>query len=41
MFAGNMSAFRDGEYPIDSVIMDYDWWNTARSHDDFGYDPVM
>jgi len=23
---GNMTAFRDGKFPIDSFIMDYDWY---------------
>lgn len=39
---GNMTAFRDGAYPIDSFIMDYDWWNTPQNPDaDFDYDPKM
>ena len=27
---GNMTKFRDGNYPIDSFIMDYDWWNCGK-----------
>ena len=49
---GNMTKFRDGRYPIDSFIMDYDWWNCGTSPgdhceaskatgQDFSYDPVM
>ena len=48
---GNMTKFRDGRYPIDSFIMDYDWWNCGTSPgddckghvtgQDFQYDPVM
>lgn len=40
----NMSAFRTGKYPIDSFIMDYDWFNCGTSGgnctdkaQDFGY----
>ena len=25
----NMTAMRDGKYPIDSFIMDYDWFGPA------------
>ena len=28
---GNMTRFRDGNFPIDSHIMDYDWWNQNYS----------
>jgi hypothetical protein len=39
---GNMTAFRDGRYPIDSFIMDYDWFLTGANPDqDFDYDPKM
>ena len=47
---GYMVDFRDGAFPIDSFIMDYDWWNdgtdcsnTPGNGDncDFSYDPVM
>jgi hypothetical protein len=27
-----MSAFREGQYPIDSFIMDYDWWKVSTIH---------
>ena len=49
----NMTKFRDGAYPIDSFIMDYDWWNCGTSPgdhcdpkkgptgQDFQYDPAM
>ena len=43
-----MVQFRDGAFPIDSFIMDYDWWNNANDcsqsggdNCDFNYDPVM
>lgn len=40
---GNMTAFRDGAFPIDSFVMDYDWWNTAENNEtlDFSYDQKM
>ena len=46
---GNMTKFRDELYPIDSFIMDYDWWSsgnkpTSKSHvtsQDFEYDSIM
>jgi hypothetical protein len=47
---GYMVDFRDGAFPVDSFIMDYDWWNnpgdcsnTPGQGDncDFSYDPVM
>ena len=39
---GNATAFRDGKFPNDMMIMDYDWWNTpANPNSDFEYDPVM
>ena len=49
---GNMTKFRDGQYPIDTFIMDYDWWNCGTSPgdkcdpklqtgQDFQYDPAM
>lgn len=42
----NMTAFRAGAYPVDSFIMDYDWWNPTMQYSDamkldFSYDPVM
>jgi hypothetical protein len=42
----NMTAARDGEYPWDSFIMDYDWWDPQEKYDDsknydFAYDPVF
>lgn len=36
---GNMTLFRKGEYPIDSFIMDYDWWMGKEPDLDFGYAP--
>jgi hypothetical protein len=39
---GNMTRMRDGKYPIDSFIMDYDWWKTSENkNQDFGYDQQM
>jgi alpha-glucosidase len=45
---GNMTLFRDGQYPIDAHIMDYDWWDADGTYNDtgpvdydFAYDPVM
>ena len=39
---GNMTAFRDGAYPVSTFIMDYDFWNTPENPNlDFGYDPKM
>ena len=49
---GNMTKFRDGKYPIDSFIMDYDWWKCGTSPgdecnpdlvtgQDFQYDSAM
>lgn len=39
---GNATAFRDGSYPLDTMIMDYDFWNTPQNANlDFGYDPKM
>jgi alpha-glucosidase len=38
--AGNGTAFRDGMYPIDSLICDYDWWLSDNNGDsDFTYRP--
>jgi alpha-glucosidase len=37
---GNGTAFRDGEYPIDLMIADYDWWLDPSTPDaDFNYRP--
>jgi len=45
---GNMTRFRDGAFPIDAHIMDYDWWDPKYIYNDtgpvdydFAYDPVM
>jgi len=44
----NMTLFRDGAYPIDAHIMDYDWWDPHATYNDsgpvnydFSYDPVF
>ena len=34
----NISAFRHGQYPLDAVVMDYDWFGTSKAdYQDFGY----
>lgn len=38
---GNGTAFRDGQYPLDSMIADYDWFMANDADIDFGYDLVM
>jgi len=36
----NISEFRTGKYPIDAIIMDYDWFGTEiTNYRDFGYNP--
>lgn len=41
-----MTKFRDLSLPVDSFIMDYDWWDPHEQYNDslpldFGYDPIM
>ena len=36
----NISAFRAGSYPLDAIVMDYDWFGTSRdNYADFGFNP--
>jgi alpha-glucosidase len=38
---GNMTAFRDGRFPVSTFVLDYDWFLNNDPDVDFGYDKIM